>query len=113
MAFNPEDDGEVRIYGYPKTNHGNLWEYQRVAHLTMPEFNDEGFDRCLQLTVSGTSGYSGAPVIAKRRGQMMVIGIFSKIDDLVDNKETFYAVPANEVSHYNPTKVYETKQYRR
>lgn len=112
-GFDPEDDGEVRIYGYPKTNHGNQWEFQRVGHLTMPECDDDGFSCCLQLTVSGTSGYSGAPVIAKRRGRLMVIGIFSKIDDLVDNKETFYAVPANEVSHYNPTKVYEKKQYRR
>lgn len=113
IGFNPEDDGEIRIYGYPQTNHGNLWEYQRVTHLAMPEYDEDGFSCCLQLTVSGTSGYSGAPVIAKRRGQMTVIGIFSKIDDLVDNKETFYAVPANEVSHYNPTKVHETKQYRR
>lgn len=112
-AFNPEDDGEVCIAGYPKTIHGHQWEYQRVTHITMPERDDDGFTCCLRLTVSGTGGYSGAPVIVKRRGRMTVIGIFSKIDDFVDSKDAFYAVPANEVSHYNPTKANEARQYRR
>lgn len=112
-AFDPEADGEVRIYGFPKTIHGNRWDNQHVTHIAMPECDDDGFTCCLQLTVSATSGYSGAPVIAKRQGRMTVIGIFSKIDDFVDSKETFYAVPANEVSNYTPTKSHETKQYRR
>lgn len=115
LAQLDKDDAETgkRIYGYPKTNHGNLWGYQDISHISIPETQDGNFDQCLQLIVSGTSGYSGAPAIVKQNGKMTVVGIFSKIDDFVDSKNTFYAVPANEVSEYNATKANETKQYRR
>lgn len=106
-------DGEepkVRVYGFPKKIHGNRCEYQE-ASLVMREgdFSTE----CIQLKVNGTSGYSGAPVIEKRGGKMLVVGVFSKIDDFDDSKNTFYAVPANEISQYNPIEANEKKQYRR
>lgn len=107
------NDYKARIYGFPKTNHGNLWEHQDISQVIMPEKEDGNFTRCIQLIVSGTNGYSGSPVIMKSKGRMMVVGIFSKIDDFVESKNTFYAVPANEVSEYNPTEANETKQYRR
>lgn len=113
ISMSDEDDSEIRIFGFPKTNHGNIWEYQTVSHLTVPEKEDEGFSKCLQLNVNGTAGYSGAPVIEKKNGKMTVVGIFSKIDDFVDSKNTFYAVPASEVSQYNPATANETQQYRR
>lgn len=115
-------DYVTRIYGFPKTNHGNLWEYQDVSQIVVPKSENlfppsqEGrpeFDKCLQLMVNGTSGFSGAPVIVKKNGRMMVVGIFSKIDDFVDSKNIFYAVPASEVSQFNPAKANETIQYRR
>lgn len=113
-SISNEEKAERRIYGYPKTNNGNLWEYQDIANISIPERDEDGyFSRCIQLTVNGTSGYSGAPVIEKKNGTMMVVGIFSKMDDFVDNKNTFYAVPATEVSQYNHVKANETKQYRR
>lgn len=116
-----DDDYVARIYGFPKTNHGNLWEHQDVSQIMVPKSEGEvspqqeepSFDKCLQLIVNGTSGFSGAPVIVKKNGSMMVVGIFSKIDDFVDSKNVFYAVPSNEVSQYNPAKANETIQYRR
>lgn len=108
-----DEDSGKRIYGFPKTNHGNQWEYQEISHISIPEKQDNRFTQCLQLNVNGTSGYSGAPVIEKKNGKLMVIGIFSKIDDFVDSKNTFYAVPANEVSQYNQIMSDEKKQYRR
>lgn len=111
--MNDDEDGETRIYGFPKTNHGNLWDYQTVSHINLPEKEDGQFVQCLQLTVNGTSGFSGSPVICKKKGKMLVVGIFSKIDDFADSKNVFYAVPATEVSQYNPEKANETKQYRR
>lgn len=111
--MNSEEDSEVRIFGYPKKNHGNLWEYQIVSHVTIPEMEDSAYTACLQLNVSGTGGYSGSPVIEKKNGRLMVVGIFSKIDDFDDSKQTFYAVPASEVSQYNSTKANEKIQYRR
>lgn len=108
-----DEETEIRIFGYPRTNHGNLWESQTVSEIKIPEKLENGYDRCIQLTVGGTSGYSGAPVIVKKNGKMMVVGIFSKIDDFVDSKNKFYAVPANEVSQYNPKANNEAKQYRR
>lgn len=112
-ALGDDDDGEVRIFGFPRTNYGNEWDTQLVSDMKMPQMEADGYDRCIQLTVDATSGYSGAPVVVKRGGQMMVVGIFSKIDDFVDSMNKYYAVPANEVSQYNQEANYGTKQYRR
>lgn len=103
-------DAEVRIYGFPRKNNGNLCEYQSAE---LAQKQNDHHNMCIQLKVNGTSGYSGSPVIEKRDGKMTVIGIFSKIDDFDESKNTFYAVPASEVSQYNPTKANEQKQYRR
>lgn len=103
-------DGEIRIYGFPRKNYGNLCEYQNTE---LAQKQSDHHSVCIQLKVNGTSGYSGAPVIEKCNGKMTVIGIFSKIDDFDESKNTFYAVPANEVSQYNPIKANEQKQYRR
>lgn len=104
------EESEVRIYGFPKKIHGNRCEYQEAElELRESDFTKE----CIQLKVNGTSGYSGAPVIDKRNGNMLVIGVFSKIDDFDDSKNTFYAVPANEISQYNTIEANEKKQYRR
>ena len=105
-----KEESEVRVYGFPKKIHGNRCEYQEASLvLTGSDISKE----CIQLKVNGTTGYSGAPVIEKRDGMMLVVGIFSKIDDFDDSKNTFYAVPANEISQYNPTEANEKKQYRR
>ena len=105
-----KEESDVRIYGFPKKNHGNRCEHQKAV-LVLSESNLS--KECIQLKVNGTSGYSGAPVIEKRDGKMLVVGVFSKIDDFDDSKNTFYAVPASEISQYNPTKANEKKQYRR
>lgn len=109
-SIQDKKESNVRIYGYPKKNHGNRCEHQDV------ELVLQGSDistECIQLKVNGTTGYSGSPVIDKRNGKMLVVGVFSKIDDYDDSKNTFYAVPANEISQYNPTEANEKKQYRR
>lgn len=105
-----KEESEVRIYGFPKKNHGNRCEYQEAA-LVLRE--SDLSTECMQLKVNGTTGYSGAPVIEKRDGKMHVVGVFSKIDDFDDSKNTFYAVPANEISQYNPIEANEKRQYRR
>lgn len=105
-----KEEAKVRIYGFPQKNHGNRYEYQDATLvLAESDINKE----CIQLKVNGTTGYSGAPVIEKRDGKMLVVGVFSKIDDFDDSKNTFYAVPANEISQYNQKKANEKKQYRR
>lgn len=105
-----EEKAGVRIYGYPKKIHGNRCEYQDAALVLR---GSDISKECIQLKVNATTGYSGAPVIEKRDGRMLVVGVFSKIDDFDDSKNTFYAVPANEISQYNPTEANEKKQYRR
>ena len=104
------EEADVRVYGFPKKIHGNRCEYQEAA-LVLRESDIS--KECIQLKVNGTTGYSGAPVIEKRYGRMLVVGVFSKIDDFDDSKNTFYAVPANEISQYNAKEANEQKQYRR
>lgn len=104
------DESEIRVYGFPRKNHGNRCEFQ-VASLAHRE--NDFREECLQLNVSGTSGYSGSPVIEKKDGKMTVIGIFSKIDDYDDSRHTFYAVPATEVSQFKPEESYEKDTFRR
>lgn len=109
-----EVSGELRIYGFPFKNYGNQLEHSAVNGIDMPTPDSQGqYTRCIKLRVDGTSGYSGAPVIMKRGGRMRVVGIFSKTDDHDETHSTFYAVPATEVSQYNPTKAYEDTPYRR
>lgn len=105
-----KEESGVRIYGFPKKIHGNRCEYQEAALVLR---GSDISKECIQLKVNGTTGYSGAPVIEKRDGRMLVVGVFSKIDDFDDSKNTFYAVPANEISQYNPIEANEKKQYRR
>lgn len=99
------------IYGYPRKNHGNHLEHEMVRSIVMPQKDADGnFTECMELNVNGTNGYSGSPVIAKKNGIIRVIGIFSKADDY--DPGTFYAVPATEVSQYNPQRANENNQYR-
>lgn len=102
------DDAEVRIYGFPQKNHGYLCEFQ-TSKIDHRDFNFK--KECIQLNVNGAKGYSGSPVLEKKNGTITVIGIFSKVDDFDGN--TFYAVPATEVSNYNFQKANEKKQHRR
>lgn len=104
-------DGKMYIYGYPKTNHGNNLEHEDVRSIILPKRDSDGnYSECIELNVHGTNGYSGSPVIEKKNGKLKVIGIFSKEDDY--DPGTFYAVPANEVSQYNPKTSHENNQYR-
>lgn len=110
LGIKDKEESKVRVYGFPKKIHGNRCEYQEAA-LVLRESDIS--KECIQLKVNGTTGYSGAPVIEKRDGKMLVVGVFSKIDDFDDSKNTFYAVPANEISQYNSSEANGKKQYRR
>lgn len=98
----------VRIYGFPRKNDGNVWEYQQVGAIFMPQRQDDHtFEGCIRLSVAGTSGFSGSPVIVKKMGRLNVVGVFSKIDSFDEGKNTYYAVPVNEITNYDPVKANE------
>lgn len=98
----------VRIYGFPRKNDGNVWDYQQVGAMFMPQRQEDGyFEGCIRLSVAGTSGFSGSPVIVKKKGRLNVVGVFSKIDSFDEGKNTYYAVPVNEITNYNPEKANE------
>lgn len=102
------DECPVRIYGFPRKNDGNVWEYQQVGAIFMPQRQeDESFEGCIRLSVAATSGFSGSPVIVKKNGRLNVVGVFSKIDSFDEGKNTYYAVPVNEITNYNPAKANE------
>lgn len=108
-----DDKGAKRLYGFPRKNYGNEWEYQNIDRIVVLQPEDGHFKRNLQLKVEGTLGYSGGPVIIKKDGQTLVVGIFSKKDDYDDSHSTSYAVPVTEITNHKKGGQNERAQYRR
>lgn len=108
------NDAAARIYGFPRKNDGYVTEYQDAQLKALPALDDnQRYAGCIRMNVTATAGYSGAPLIVKWKGNMMVVGIFSKIDDYDDSRSTFYAVPTTEITNFNPAEANEQQQYRR
>lgn len=105
--ISPDGNLAMRIYGFPKKNHGHLMEFQDASLAGLPRKEEGKYVECLRIKVKATNGYSGSPLIEKKDGRLKVIGILSKADCYDESKSTFYFVPINEVSHYNPQKANE------
>lgn len=103
---------EKKIIGYPKTNQveRSMVEVDNIYMPLLDKDNNPTTD--IKLKVDATEGYSGSPIVIKKNGELRVIGVLSKSDDY-DRSNTFYAVPASEITNYDKERANEQIRYRR